>query len=42
MELTNSEKVEKAKKPAKRRSLKGIKVLLAEVTKVIARNLNRS
>ena len=30
MELTSSEKVEKAKKPAKRRSLKGIEVLLAE------------
>ena len=30
MELTSSEKVEKTKKPAKRKSLKGIKVLLAE------------
>ena len=30
MELTSSEKVEKTKKPAKRKGLKGIKVLLAE------------
>ena len=30
MELTSSEKVEKTQKPAKRKSLKGIKVLLAE------------
>ena len=30
MELTSSKKVEKTKKPAKRKSLKGIKVLLAE------------
>ena len=30
MELTSSEKVEKTKKPAKHKSLKGVKVLLAE------------